>query len=729
MDDDIQFLGMVSPISTNKPYSISPNLSLQPPASGIMLVVPKNGDEPTQTLRFLKSSSVVVHIGRASSSLTEAEKSPDSIQFRCPVISRRHAKLMFSSGHVYIVDLNSHHGTHLLRRGDVVPRSIVPDVPIALQDGDTLTFGKAVGKEPYSVSPITANVMLIYDTEAVLSPPPAVQPVISLTDSPTSPTTPIKSKQPAAAPNSSISGRYGLFGPHSPCSQSSSPGSSDEDFSQSDHDIEEDEDEDEDDYYLDPPEEYPSTPFRGHGQAQSTSACYASLPSLHGLGLLASRHVIHHAPPHAHISTHAPHTHLNMHSQMAPSLSLENRSTFDRWFTTQRAAAQDATNMNLEAATDEPMDISRPDSPPVPNLLQDVPPGVIEEAFASVAQTDVQINPNPGEPPIIGAYPGSPIRNVAVSPWVGSEDVEEEPRCGLVPQPSHLQVELENPSPVPQGTAPSSVVAEASEGSEQFAEDVASDIDADGEADVEASPSTAADTAASAALEPSALVASAGVAAHPINTRDQAGVGANAGTSLTIDARLTSLDEALVNLWGNVLRMQIAHRKTQTDHKVLSDRTDALAARVDAVQADLRGALCGDEVEALKARVQTAEDLLAELQGRLSATEAALAEAKAQAEAQVQVAEQGAQEDVTESDVAPVTITPAPTRKRKRTEDTGDEDGCDYVEEEEDQGNTGRTRRQKVRGKKRTRRARAAVQTTAAVVVGAVAAWSALAFT
>jgi hypothetical protein len=32
--------------------------------------------------------------------------------------------------------------------------------------------------------------------------------------------------------------------------------------------------------------------------------------------------------------------------------------------------------------------------------------------------------------------------------------------------------------------------------------------------------------------------------------------------------------------------MQIAHRKVQTNRKMLSDRTDALAARVDAVQAN-----------------------------------------------------------------------------------------------------------------------------------------------
>ena len=123
MDDDIQFLGMVNNVSPHRPYVHPSHPPLRPPASGastnaaqadgtiarlltypligIMLVIPKIGEQPTQTLRFLKSRSTVVHIGRASSSLVgDAEKSPDTIQFRCPVISRRHAKLMFSSGHV-----------------------------------------------------------------------------------------------------------------------------------------------------------------------------------------------------------------------------------------------------------------------------------------------------------------------------------------------------------------------------------------------------------------------------------------------------------------------------------------------------------------------------------------------------------------------------------------------------------------------------------------------------
>jgi len=49
----------------------------------------------------------------------------------------------------------------------------------------------------------------------------------------------------------------------------------------------------------------------------------------------------------------------------------------------------------------------------------------------------------------------------------------------------------------------------------------------------------------------------------------------------------------------------------------------------------LRGAMRGDgEVDALRSRVQAAEDLPSQLQGRLSATEVALVDAKADAEAQ-----------------------------------------------------------------------------------------------
>jgi len=161
--------------------------------------------------------------------------------------------------------------------------------------------------------------------------------------------------------------------------------------------------------------------------------------------------------------------------------------------------------------------------------------------------------------------------------------------------------------------------------------------------------------------------------------------------------------------------MQIAHRKTQTDHKLLSDRTEALAAPLDAVQADLRSALCGaEDAEALRARVKAADDLLADLQGRLSSAEAAIAEAKAQA--------------VKNNEVSPCTYAPrevgahmaqsdGTTGKRKRDDDD------DAVAEE-----VAAEAPKEVQPRKRTRFAWAAVHTASAAAVGAVAAWSALAF-
>jgi hypothetical protein len=368
----------------------------------------------------------------------------------------------------------------------------------------------------------------------------------------------------------------------------------------------------------------------------------------------------------------------------------------------------------------------------VANALHHVPNVVIDEAFASVAQTEAHVNASAEEPLVVGAYPGSPVRSVIVSPW---EDAEEIPHPGPRQQQESMSQphgQLASAAPAAEEkTGPSSVIVEASDCSEKLAEDVASDVDADGEADVDPTPPAAAVTApAPVPLERASLVMSAANAVPQLFPAP-AGVSANAAPGTTIDTRLTSLDKALVNLWSSVLRMQIAHRKTQTDHKMLSDRTDALAARVDAVQADLHGAMRGDgEVDALRSRVQAAEDLLSQLQGRLSATEVALVDAKVQAEAQgaeqaatAAAAAAAAQIVTSESDAAALTTTTMQTRKRKRSTDDDAVDENDVTEGDE------REYSRKLPAGKRTRRcARAAVHTTAAVVVGAVAAWSALAF-
>ncbi|KAI0260597.1 hypothetical protein BC834DRAFT_899924 [Gloeopeniophorella convolvens] len=695
MDEDIQFLGMISPVSAHKPNLHLPLSSMQPPVSGIMLVIPKNGDEPTQTLRFLQSRSTVVQIGRASSSVADSEKSPDSVQFRCPVISRKHAKLLFSSGHVYIVDLHSHHGTHLLRRDEIVSRAIVPDVPIALQDGDALTFGKAVGKEPYCVSPITANVMLIYDTEAASTPPAAHQ-VISLIDSPSiTSVTPTKGKQPATAPKSSSSGRYGIFGPRTPSSQSS-PASSSDDMSQSDHD---EEDEDEEGEYSDPPEEYPSTPFGGHVQAQGAGGCCAPLPSLHGLGLLASRHMMHHT---SHIHAHAPHSHralspVHMHQMLA----MHGGPSLHRWF---NDYPEEPVEQDVLGGAEEPMDISRPSTPAQRVPLQDVTDEVIGQVLASVAQSSASEIESAvaAEPSIIGAYPGSPVRSAVVSPWADSEDMGEDYCHFAVSPPRQRQ-------PQEVGSAQSSIV-EVSEGAQQPIEDVASDVDADGEADDEV-PDLVPAVMPSYMREPIQVEPEVSAPPAPVPVASQAAPAvpsASSSTSGSLDVRLASLDEALVNLWGNVLRMQIAHRKTQTDHKALADRTDVLATRIEAAQADVRSATAtaaevaqqDAEVGALRERVQSAEEGLTELRARVVAAEAALEEARAQNAALVLERE---------------------GRKRKR--------GADDDSDEEQGNNKAVSLLPPPPPTKRVRRvARAVVRTAAVATVGAVAAWSALAF-
>ena len=194
------------------------------------------------------------------------------------------------------------------------------------------------------------------------------------------------------------------------------------------------------------------------------------------------------------------------------------------------------------------MDISRPASPPVVNTMQHVPEAVIEEALVSVAQMETHVNANTEEPLVVGAYPGSPVRSVIVSPW---DDAEEIPQPGprqLSGSMSQTQGQLERAVPVAEErTAPSSLVVEASEGSEKLADDVASDVDADGEADIDPTPAGAV-PAAPAPLDPGSLVMSASNAVpQPFNA--PAGVSASAAPGTTIDARLTSLDKALVNLW------------------------------------------------------------------------------------------------------------------------------------------------------------------------------------
>ncbi|CAA7264543.1 unnamed protein product [Cyclocybe aegerita] len=203
LDDEIVFLGTRHPQTPPQ---------VQRPVTGVVLHVEKCGLIDGHSLTFRRANSSIVHIGRRSG--FEPDRRPqdtDNAMFRCAVVSRKHARITFSdSGHVYIIDERSHHGTHIRKSGELFSTMLKSETSTLLNDGDIITFGKAVGKGDECVGPVVVRVELLYsgNTQSTSTFRPLVVPS---TASPTS-------DKSMSKPHS---GRYGL---------DSSPSSSDESY-------------------------------------------------------------------------------------------------------------------------------------------------------------------------------------------------------------------------------------------------------------------------------------------------------------------------------------------------------------------------------------------------------------------------------------------------------------------------------------------------------------------
>ena len=136
MEDEVQYLGRNAPPADSVvPSALSPDThrpvsgQLSPAAAGetitavatgILLHIVKTAEQPGQSLRYYKNRTQVVNIGRASGSNVGKERqSIDTATFRCPVISRRHAKILLpDTGHVrsflsaIFVDINARLSVH-----------------------------------------------------------------------------------------------------------------------------------------------------------------------------------------------------------------------------------------------------------------------------------------------------------------------------------------------------------------------------------------------------------------------------------------------------------------------------------------------------------------------------------------------------------------------------------------------------------------------------------------
>jgi len=166
--------------------------------TGIVLYVERSDESEPHTLRFERDESSSILVGRRPGTEGESralDQENARAMFRCAVVSRRHAKIVFmNSGNVcasasvgqhrqpadgcqvFIIDLDSHHGTHIRKPGETSSKMLASKIPIQLSDGDIITFGKTVGRNAEMVRPIVARVQLLHGGSSTATIKPLVVP-------------------------------------------------------------------------------------------------------------------------------------------------------------------------------------------------------------------------------------------------------------------------------------------------------------------------------------------------------------------------------------------------------------------------------------------------------------------------------------------------------------------------------------------------------------------------
>ncbi|KAG9019862.1 hypothetical protein FRB90_003453 [Tulasnella sp. 427] len=145
--------------------------------TGIHLTIQLNGNTYSRTYHKSDAVNNMIVVGRLSSTAPDSRLpvwthsdqqaeiggyivSPGRAAFVSPVMSRQHARLVFSGDNeVYISDPpnHSHHGTYIYRNG----RTFRVDHPQPMQTGDIVTFGKTVHRGGQVYEPLSARVRIL----------------------------------------------------------------------------------------------------------------------------------------------------------------------------------------------------------------------------------------------------------------------------------------------------------------------------------------------------------------------------------------------------------------------------------------------------------------------------------------------------------------------------------------------------------------------------------------
>ncbi|KAG8742559.1 hypothetical protein FRC10_001273 [Ceratobasidium sp. 414] len=110
---------------------------------------------------FLRSEYRAVHLGREPADACGVANAFARGDIVPPVMSRKHAEIMWVHDAPQVMDIGSYHGTYFQGVG----QRLMPNKPYPLWDGSVLEFGKSVTKDDKAHEPLMATIKFIHEVD------------------------------------------------------------------------------------------------------------------------------------------------------------------------------------------------------------------------------------------------------------------------------------------------------------------------------------------------------------------------------------------------------------------------------------------------------------------------------------------------------------------------------------------------------------------------------------
>ncbi|QRV95684.1 FHA domain protein [Ceratobasidium sp. AG-Ba] len=141
---------------SSTPFSEMPHMRV----IGINITFTSPG-KPQIRRSFLRSEFKSIHLGREPADACGVANAFARGDVVPPVMSRKHAEIVWVHDAPQVMDIGSYHGTYF--RG--VAQRLMPNKPYPLWDGSILEFGKSVTKDEKAHDPLTATIEFIREAD------------------------------------------------------------------------------------------------------------------------------------------------------------------------------------------------------------------------------------------------------------------------------------------------------------------------------------------------------------------------------------------------------------------------------------------------------------------------------------------------------------------------------------------------------------------------------------